>query len=262
MARWKNLVGKWFAVGLGDPATAGVDNGPLPVQIRSSAGAAQDLGKAEDSVHVSGDIGVQMLAVRKDSVAALAGTDGDYSPPQVDANGVLRVGIFGGASGGGDQGINSVGSPGTADAVASNTYVGLNANAYGVLFNGTTWDRQRGNEEVTALVSAARTATTSSGTLQNYNGLGVSVVVDVTAVSGAASITASIDALDAVSGKWVTILASAAITTVSTTRLRVYPGLSAAANLKADDLLPRRWRVNVTHSTADSITYSVGACIQ
>lgn len=48
-------------------------------------------GYAEDSAHASGDIGVMPLAVRSDAGGALAGTDGDYSPLQVDATGNLRV---------------------------------------------------------------------------------------------------------------------------------------------------------------------------
>lgn len=56
---------------------------------------------AEDAAHVSGDAGVQALAVRKDSGAAIAGADGDYSPLQVDANGNLRVNIAAGAAAGG-----------------------------------------------------------------------------------------------------------------------------------------------------------------
>jgi hypothetical protein len=46
-------------------------------------------GYAEDSVHNSGDIGLMPLAVRNDTLAALAGTDGDYAPVQVDANGAV-----------------------------------------------------------------------------------------------------------------------------------------------------------------------------
>jgi hypothetical protein len=52
---------------------------------------ATNLGKAEDAAHTSGDTGVQLLAVRKDTAAALAGTDGDYAPLEVDANGRLHV---------------------------------------------------------------------------------------------------------------------------------------------------------------------------
>ena len=51
------------------------------------------LAKAEDAAHTSGDYGLMLLAVRKDTAAALAGTDGDYIPLIVDANGNLRVAL-------------------------------------------------------------------------------------------------------------------------------------------------------------------------
>lgn len=50
---------------------------------------------AEDAVHGSGDPGLMPLAVRNDTLAALAGTDGDYAPFQVDASGALYVNISG-----------------------------------------------------------------------------------------------------------------------------------------------------------------------
>ena len=53
---------------------------------------ATNLGKAEDAAHSSGDTGIMVLGVRKDSGAvALAGTDGDYVPLSVDESGRLRV---------------------------------------------------------------------------------------------------------------------------------------------------------------------------
>lgn len=51
------------------------------------------LSKAEDAAHASADPGVMLLAVRKDTAAALAGTDGDYIPLIVDASGRLWVDI-------------------------------------------------------------------------------------------------------------------------------------------------------------------------
>lgn len=45
----------------------------------------------EDTAHVTGDYGTQVLAVRSDAGGSLAGTDGDYAPLQVDASGRLRV---------------------------------------------------------------------------------------------------------------------------------------------------------------------------
>jgi len=65
-------------------------NGRLHVLDPNSATIAA-LSKAEDAPHKTGDTGIQILAVRKDTAAALAGTDGDYIPLIVDANGRLHV---------------------------------------------------------------------------------------------------------------------------------------------------------------------------
>lgn len=51
---------------------------------------ATNLGKAEDAVHTSGDVGVMALAVRNDAGTALA-ADGDYSVIQVDSTGAVRT---------------------------------------------------------------------------------------------------------------------------------------------------------------------------
>ena len=55
------------------------------------ADSAVMIGHLEDAAHASGDAGIMALAVRKDTAAALAGTDGDYAPLEVDANGCLHV---------------------------------------------------------------------------------------------------------------------------------------------------------------------------
>lgn len=46
---------------------------------------------AEDSAHVSGDYGTNVLAVRNDTEGSLVGANGDYAPLQVDSLGRLRV---------------------------------------------------------------------------------------------------------------------------------------------------------------------------
>jgi hypothetical protein len=53
--------------------------------------ATNGLLKAEDEAHVSGDYGVQVLAVRKDTAAASSGTTGDYEPLSTDSAGRLRT---------------------------------------------------------------------------------------------------------------------------------------------------------------------------
>ena len=49
------------------------------------------LSKSEDAAHVSGDQGIQVLAVRNDTPGSLVSTDGDYGSLQLDATGNLRV---------------------------------------------------------------------------------------------------------------------------------------------------------------------------
>lgn len=117
------------------------------------------------------------------------------------------------------------------------------------------------NSTENVLASAARTASIDSADFRNPSGRGLALVIDVTAIAATPSITVTIQGKDPVSGKYYTLLASAAITTVSTTVLRVYPGLTAAANLAANDVLPEIWRASVAHGDADSITYSIGACV-
>lgn len=128
-------------------------------------------------------------------------------------------------------------------------------------FNGDTWDRQRNNTYITVLASAARTATVQSADLTNYNGKGLHLVIDVTAVTATPSITCEIEGKDALSGKYYDVLVGAAITATGTTVLKVYPGITASANASASDMLPRTFRVNCVHADADSITYSVGASL-
>jgi hypothetical protein len=72
-------------------ANSGVDIGDVDVTSIIPGTAATNLGKAEDAAHSSGDTGIAAWAVRKDTAAALAGTDGDYAPLEVDATGNLYV---------------------------------------------------------------------------------------------------------------------------------------------------------------------------
>jgi hypothetical protein len=65
--------------------------GNLKVSVEEADVSATGPAKAEDAVHTSGDTGVMSLAVRNDALAALAGTDGDYAPFQVNASGALYI---------------------------------------------------------------------------------------------------------------------------------------------------------------------------
>jgi len=82
-----NLVTNPIFVQLSDGTNAEGDVNVLDVIPGTGA---TNLGKAEDSVHASGDVGVLLLSVRQD-VQADFGADGDYVPFSIDGNGALRV---------------------------------------------------------------------------------------------------------------------------------------------------------------------------
>jgi hypothetical protein len=129
-----------------------------------------------------------------------------------------------------------------------------------VSYNGIGWDPWRLNMNVTLLASAARTATLQSADQTNFNGSCVHVVLNVTS-AGTGSITLTVQGKDSVSSAYYTLIAGAAVTTNSTNVYKVCPGITVAANVSAADILPRTWRIDVTHNNANSITYSVGASV-
>lgn len=220
-------------------------NSDQTVQVSAITGgtAATSLGKAEDAAHASGDTGVAVLAVRRDTAAVGSGTDGDYSTVNVDASGRVWT----------NTELPDAAALVDGAANATTPTVG----AAGLDFNGSTWDRRRGNTTVTLLASAARTTTQTGADTTNYNARGIRVTLDMTTV-GTGSVTLSIEAKDETSGKYVALLTGAAVTTNSTNVYKVYPGLTAAANSVANDVLSRVFRIVVTANNANSATYSVG----
>jgi len=108
--------------------------------------------------------------------------------------------------------------------------------------------------------SAARTATPTAVTQVNRRAeRGGHFVIDVTAVTATPSVVPVVEAYDAASDSWYTILTGDAITATGTTVLKVYPGIAVQANASASDVLPQTWRVTMTHADTDSITYTVSA---
>lgn len=113
---------------------------------------------------------------------------------------------------------------------------------------------------VSALASAARTASVNSAVQSSRGSRGLVVIIDTTLVPAAnPSNVVTIEGYDTVSGKFYTLLVSAAITGVGVVILRVYPELIAAVNLIASDVIPGQWRIRVTSGNANSVTYSIAA---
>lgn len=87
---------------------------------------------------------------------------------------------------------------------------------------------------------------------------GVKLTIDVTAITG--SLTVTIQSKDPVSGKYTTLLQSAALAGVGTTTLTVYPAIAAVANVSASDVLPATWRVSAVVA-GTNVTATVGASL-
>jgi hypothetical protein len=142
---------------------------------------------------------------------------------------------------------------------AYSTGVGLPI-ATPLLYNGATFDRQRGNTEGTLLASAARTTTVSTAVQTNYNGRGAHLILDITTAGTGNLILILVGQYPPV-GVTRVVASSTTITTTGRTMIELYPGIGAAtseANFRISGALPRTWWAGVNHSDASSWTYSLG----
>lgn len=126
----------------------------------------------------------------------------------------------------------------------------ITENAYGVV------DGQ--GRPAVAYVSGARTVDQTTGSIYSRGAAGLVAILVVTAKTSSPSITFAIQAYDAASATWITLLTSAAITGTSTNRLTVSPQVTTSANVSVNGVIPDTVRIFVDHSNTDSITYSVG----
>jgi hypothetical protein len=106
------------------------------------------------------------------------------------------------------------------------------------------------------LASAARTATLSSSDQLNLTGKSLRIHLKVTASASTPSIVLKIEGKNA-AGVYYTILEGAAVTGASDNMYVVAPWAQNVANVSVADILPREWRVTITHADGDSITYGV-----
>lgn len=155
--------------------------------------------------------------------------------------------------------------PYSLDGASSNSLFGKGVVASMLAFNGTSHDRWRANTEATLLASAARTVTTSSPDQTNYNAAGLTLMVNVTAIS-AGSLTPKLQFKNPVSATYGDAwIADAAISATGMYIYQLYPGVGGDVEGDMREfnslVLPRTWRVTITHSTGDSITYSVAGAL-
>lgn len=138
--------------------------------------------------------------------------------------------------------------------------------AAGLLWDGTQWIRERTNLEGTALASGARTSTTTSTDITNHNARGVVLWLVVSAVTATPLLQVNAQGKDPVTGNYTKLAADpTAIGATGTYGYEIYPGATTAGvagsgnvNARTSAVLPKTFRVVVTHGDADSATYSVG----
>jgi hypothetical protein len=119
------------------------------------------------------------------------------------------------------------------------------------------------NIDAALLTLTAAAVGGNSADQANISAIGLKLVVDITAITGTTpSLTVTIQGKDKASGKYYNILTSAALAAVGTTVLTVYPGVAAAANVSANDILPATWRVlYAIAGTTPAVTATVGASL-
>ncbi len=137
-----------------------------------------------------------------------------------------------------------------------------------MLFNGTTFDRQRNIVKKTLLTSAARTASVDSSTQTLYNAKGLMIFVNVTASAATPAVTPSLVCLDPVSAaEYVVWTAAAAITDVTGAGLYGYLISPSDVTAMPGGIVDEEFNglpigdyiLRMTAADADSLTYSVGA---
>ncbi len=106
------------------------------------------------------------------------------------------------------------------------------------------------------LASAARTASVATGEQINHRHKGLLLLINVTAAPVTPSVVPTIEVL--IGSTWTAVAAGTAITATGQFSILLYP---AATGGSFDDVigvfLPPRWRLNMVHGDADTITYNV-----
>lgn len=113
------------------------------------------------------------------------------------------------------------------------------------------------------ITHTAASAGVNGADQSNLSGNAITIVVNITAITGTTpTLTVTLQGKDAASGVYYTILASAALNATGTTVLNVFPGAPVTANLSANAILPKTWRViSAITGTTPAVTATVGASV-
>lgn len=121
---------------------------------------------------------------------------------------------------------------------------------------------QRGVDLGALITHNAASTGVSGPVFPTHQGAGLLVFINVTALGGTTpTLTVTLKGcIDGDASATYTILASTAISATGLTVLRVYPGLTAAANATANDVVPGWCRIDTTiGGTTPAVTATVRA---
>jgi len=242
-----------------------------------------DVTIASGSVTASGTVAavgeVAQGSIDSGNPVAIGGIAGDVTtrPAAVDAGDrqKLWLGRHGNVVIGGRQ--NDIGNE-VAGALGINGIYYYNLDgagpAYGPSYaqqmayggSGRSIDPVYNNSNYSCLTSAARTASADCSTDPvNPSGSGIVVIVNITARDAATTITPYVRIKDSISGNYFTIwtAASAINSSSGTFAYLLHPGGVSAGSWteKVQTAIPRNFDIGITHSDANSITYSVSVVL-
>jgi len=155
-----------------------------------------------------------------------------------------------------------------ADGLAAETANVLKALSHLASYNESTWDRWRGNTEITALASATRNSTTATAILTNHNARAMIAILKITARTVAASplIAVGIRPYDHIAAAGVGLNGTGNFEpTVDSHALIMGQGVAAAVTgsySRVDGMwpmpLPRRFDIIIEHvADVTDLTYSL-----
>lgn len=129
------------------------------------------------------------------------------------------------------------------------------------LFNGSTFDRERGVVETDNYIAASLVSATQNGADRtNYNFRGLAIFVDVTARNGTSTITIALQTKDG-NGNYDTIwTAAAALSATGQAQYLIYPtaeNTESWTEMANTVLGARTYRVIATYGGADTISFDV-----
>lgn len=146
---------------------------------------------------------------------------------------------------------------GTISDSSGNPTTGTIANV-NMLFNGTTWDRARGNMVVTLDALTSKTASFNGATLVNFNARSAIFEIRATVWSGTGTFTAKLQQSIDGGTTWIDVpgAVTPAISAVGSTLLIIDRDMIAVANSVIPYPLARHIRLNYTWS--GTLTATVG----